>query len=212
MQIKFCGMMRTADVNAALDAGAGYVGAILAGGPRHLSRAQALETLRSAEGRAKRVAVIPLEQVELMASNAAGFDVAQIHGDASPETVNELRARFDGEVWAVVRSDFGEIPAYINDLYSSADAVVFDKKSLTGLGGSGQRLDWTALAQSLAAIRRGRTILAGGLKPDNVGAAILALNPDVVDVSSGVEQAPGIKDHNLIRSFSAAVSAMDSAK
>ena len=72
--------------------------------------------------------------------------------------------------------------------------------------GSGVTLPWTALSRSLARVRgRCRIVLAGGLKPDNVRTAIIALAPDVVDVSSGVESGPGIKDHNRMRAFRDAV-------
>lgn len=211
VQIKFCGMMRTADVDAALAAGAGFVGAVLAGGPRQLSRVQALATLRPAGDRARRVAVISVAATETMAKEAEGFDIVQLHGDATPETVGNLREKFAGEIWAVVRSEDGEVPNYLNDLYATADAVLFDRKTQSGLGGSGQPLDWGALSQSLSRIPRGRTILAGGLTAATVGTAIAALRPDIVDVSSGVESAPGIKDHALIRAFADAVASSEGA-
>ena len=100
----------------------------------------------------------------------------------------------------------GEIPAGLDELFDAAEAVVLDARVAGTLGGSGQPLDWAQLAPGVARVRRGRAlVLAGGLRPDNVGEAIAALAPDVVDVSSGVECAPGIKDHALMRAFQAAV-------
>lgn len=205
VQIKFCGMTRTRDVEAALHQGAAYVGAIMAGGPRNLSLRDAVATLAPARGRAKRVIVVSPGSVEDVATVAREFDVVQLHGDVSVDTVTALRALFPGEIWPVVRLAGAKVPAGLNELYSAADAVVFDKQTATGLGGTGERLDWDSLAKELGSNRTGRTVLAGGLSPLNVGDAIRALRPDVVDVSSGVEDAPGIKNHALLRAFTQAV-------
>ncbi len=211
VQIKFCGMMRTRDVEMAVHHGAAYVGVIMAGGPRNLSLRDAVATLAPAQGRAKRVAVVRVGRPEEVADLGRQFDVLQLHGDATPSDVSALRNLFDGEIWTVVRTEVAELPAYIHELYSLSDAIVFDKKVESGLGGTGERLDWNALAASLGSRRAGRTILAGGLTPATVGEAIRTLHPDLVDVSSGVENAPGIKNHDLLRDFAAAVkSAEDS--
>ena len=93
---------------------------------------------------------------------------------------------------------------------SVADAVLVDSYSESGLGGTGRTFDWEREA---ATIRRligdKRLIAAGGLDPDNVAAAIRALAPDVVDVSSGVESSPGVKDHARMRAFADAVAHAD---
>ncbi len=211
VQIKFCGMMRTRDVEMALHNGASYVGAIMAGGPRNLSLRDAAATLAPAAGRARRVAVVPVGRLEEVADLGRQFDVLQLHGDATPADVAALRPLFDGEIWPVVRSSSSELPAYIAELYSVSDAVVIDKRVEGGLGGTGLPLDWDALAESLRGRRAGRTILAGGLTASNVGDAIRALHPDIVDVSSGVENAPGIKNHDLLRAFAAAVKSSEVA-
>ncbi len=205
VQIKFCGMMRTRDVEMAVQHGAAYVGAIMAGGPRNLSLRDAVATLAPATGRAKRVAVLRIGRTEEMADIARQFDVIQLHGDATPEDVSALRPLYEGEIWTVVQSTGAELPSFISELYAVSDAVVFDKKNDSGLGGTGERLDWKGLAASLRGTRNGRTILAGGLTPSIVGEAIELLHPDVVDVSSGVENAPGIKNHDLLREFAHAV-------
>ncbi len=197
--------MRTRDVEMAVHHGAAYVGVIMAGGPRNLSLRDAVATLAPAQGRAKRVAVVRVGRPEEVADLGRQFDVLQLHGDATPADVSALRTLFDGEIWTVVRTTASELPAYIEELYSISDAVVFDKKVESGLGGTGERLDWCALAEAIGSLRTGRIILAGGLTPSTVGEAIRALNPDLVDVSSGVENAPGIKNHDLLRDFAAAV-------
>lgn len=204
-KIKFCGMMRTRDVEAALHQGASYVGAIMAGGPRNLSLRDAVATLAPAKGRARRVAVVRVGRPEEVADVARQFDVIQLHGDVTPADVMALRPLFDGEIWSVVRSNGSELPSFISELFTVSDAVVLDKRAASGLGGTGEPLDWSALAGSLPKNRKGRTILAGGLTPSNVGEAIRLLHPDIVDVSSGVENAPGIKNHDLLRDFAGAV-------
>ena len=89
-----------------------------------------------------------------------------------------------------------------------ADAVVLDARSDKRLGGTGQVLPWNELETDLARDRgSSAVVLAGGLKPGNVAAAIRTLGPDVVDVSSGVEHSPGIKDHDRMRAFRDAVDA-----
>jgi phosphoribosylanthranilate isomerase len=205
VQIKFCGMMRTRDVEAALHNGASYVGAIMAGGPRSLSLRDAVATLAPAKGRAKRVVVVRPGRPEEVADVAREFDVVQLHGDASSEDIRSLRELYSGEIWTVVRVGEGGMPAASRDLFSLADAIVFDKQSANGLGGSGLRINWSSLSEQLGATRPRRMILAGGLNPSNVAEAISILRPDAVDVASGVEAAPGIKDHGLLREFFQAV-------
>lgn len=197
--------MRTRDVEAAVHQGAAYVGAVMAGGPRNLSLRDAVATLAPAKGRAKRVVVVRPGRAEEVADVAREFDVVQLHGEVTVQEVEALRALFCGEIWPVIRVGGSGMPSNVNDLFAVADAVVFDKKTDSGLGGSGERLDWDALARSLQPNRKGRTVLAGGLTPLSVVEAIAALHPDIVDVSSGVEDAPGIKNHALLRAFTQAV-------
>ncbi len=203
--------MRTRDVEAAIHQGASYVGAIMAGGPRNLSLKDAVATLAPAQGRAKRVVVVRLGRPEEVADIARLFDVVQLHGDVVPEDVTALRSLFPGEIWPVVRIESSEVSEGIGELFAVSDAVVFDKKTKSGLGGSGESLDWKGLRQSLGGAK-GRTILAGGLLPSSVGEAIAAMCPDVVDVSSGVENAPGIKNHDLLREFALAVRKAEAAQ
>jgi phosphoribosylanthranilate isomerase len=95
----------------------------------------------------------------------------------------------------------------LDAIISSADAVLFDSRVDGALGGTGRAFDWAMLTNLLDPHRRAqaRVILAGGLTPHLASRAIEAVHPDVVDVSSGVETAPGVKDHALMRAFAAAV-------
>jgi phosphoribosylanthranilate isomerase len=94
------------------------------------------------------------------------------------------------------------VPAEAAALIAVADAVVLDAKVPGRLGGTGTAFDWEGVARALDRDRgRGRIVLAGGLNPENVSRAVHIVAPDIVDVSSGVESAPGIKDHARMRAF-----------
>ena len=206
--VKICGLVRPDDAAFAAAEGARYVGAILAGGPRLVSADGARRVFDHA-GAATRVVVVGHEPVDdiVRVAMAAGADIVQLHGDPSPRMVEDLRARWVGGIWAALR-----VPARSFDqeraaaLFAVADGVVLDAHVPGALGGTGVAIDWTALEVPLSRVRASSEssavlVLAGGLTPDNVVTAIRILAPDVVDVSSGVEAAPGIKDHARVRRF-----------
>ena len=144
------------------------------------------------------------EEIE-RASEEANLDIVQLHADPTIADVAAVRGRFRGEVWAVIRIAGTHIPGDAELLFDKADAILLDARSGTRLGGTGHALPWSELAVDLARDRGGcAVVLAGGLSPYNVVSAIRTLAPDVVDVSSGVESAPGIKDPWLMREFYAA--------
>lgn len=205
--LKFCGLTRPEDASAAAVLGAGYLGVIFAGGPREVDAAQAARVLTAARTTARRVGVFgsqsPAEIGQI--TRDAALDVVQLHADPTPDDIAAVRSETSAEIWAVSRLG-RDVPDALDELFDVAEAVVLDARVAGTMGGSGRTLDWARLAPALARIRRGRAlVLAGGLRPDNVGEAIAALAPDVVDVSSGVERAPGIKDHALMRAFQTAV-------
>jgi phosphoribosylanthranilate isomerase len=134
-----------------------------------------------------------------------GLDVIQLHDEATPERVASLRAATGLEIWAVVRTASGELDDDVEELADSADALLIDAHVPGKLGGTGTVIPWMELGESLDAMRTGhRIVLAGGLTPDNVAEAIDYVSPNVVDVSSGVEASPGIKDPQRVRAFIAA--------
>ena len=207
-EIKFCGMTRAEDVAAAVQLGASHIGVIFAGGPRMVSPSAAAELIRPVPRHVGRVGVFDTRPAAEIAATARaiGLSAVQLHGDPDTATIDALRRDFDGAVWAVLRVAGAELPARAEALFESADAVVLDALVAGRLGGTGVTLPWQTLAAPLARVRHGaRLVLAGGLRFENVGAAIEALHPDVVDVSSGVESAPGVKDHNRMRAFRDAV-------
>ena len=208
VEVKFCGLTRDGDAAFAASLGARYVGVIFAESPRRLEPRAASAVLAPARGRARTVGVFGAASVETIALTAteASLDIVQLHGDPTPGIVERVRPFFSGEVWAVIRVEGSELPASSAALLSVADAVVLDTKVTGQLGGTGATFDWSAIARSLDRRRvRARIVLAGGLTPDNVAHAVHVIAPDIVDVSSGVESAPGIKDHTRMRAFRDAV-------
>lgn len=208
VEVKICGLTRAVDAEYADAAGASYLGVIFAGGPRQRLPQQAKETL--AGRRARKVGVFADQTPGEIADVASevGLDVIQLHGGSQPERVQAVRAATGLEIWAVLRTPDGTLPGDAEVLADEADALVVDALVPGKLGGSGVAIPWLALGESLDDMERGhRIVLAGGLTPENVAEAIDYVSPMVVDVSSGVESAPGIKDHVRIRAFIAAARA-----
>jgi phosphoribosylanthranilate isomerase len=204
--IKICGLTRSGDAEYADAAGVDYLGVIFAGGPRERTPMQARDTL--AGRRARKVGVFAGQAESMIATlvEMVGLDVIQLHWEVDPERVERVRAATGKEVWAVVRTADGALPETIEELGEAADALLIDANVPGQLGGSGVRVPWDRLGESLDALDyHPRIVLAGGLTPDNVSEAIELVAPNVVDVSSGVESSPGIKDHARIRAFIAAV-------
>ena len=207
--VKICGLTRAVDAESADAAGAAYLGVIFAGGPRERAPAEARATLSGR--RARKVGVFGSQADAEVAQVAeqVGLDVLQLHGGATVDRIASLRAATGLEIWAVVRTADGTLPDNIDELADEADAILVDAMVPGALGGTGVAIPWLALGESLDAMERGhRIILAGGLTPENVGEAIDYVSPMVVDVSSGVESSPGIKDPARIRAFIAAARAM----
>ena len=149
------------------------------------------------------------EPVDDIVRNAmtAGADIIQLHGDPSPRMVLDLRERWPGGIWATLRVQPAAFDAArAAALFAVADGLVLDAFVPGALGGTGTAIDWRALAAPLDALRAesdasALLVLAGGLTPENVRTAIVLLSPDVVDVSSGVESSPGIKNHARVQRF-----------
>ena len=204
--IKICGLTRPVDAEFADAAGADYLGVIFAGGPREKTPMQARETL--AGRRARKVGVFATQTEEAIATlvEMIGLQVVQLHAAADADRVNRVRAATGAEVWAVIRTSDGILPEGTEALCEAADALLIDTLAVGQLGGSGIALPWDRLGESLDALDyHPRIVLAGGLTAENVADAIDYVAPSVVDVSSGVELSPGIKDHTRIRAFVAAV-------
>jgi phosphoribosylanthranilate isomerase len=137
----------------------------------------------------------------------AGVDVVQVHGGAlKPEGFKQIRRELGVDLWRVIRIGRGGLTAGQLGAFAGVEGVLLDTLVKGALGGTGVAFDWDAVAADVRARRAGRRlIVAGGLRPDNVRLAIDRLGPDVVDVSSGVESAPGVKDHARMAAFMTAV-------
>ena len=212
-EIKFCGLTRAADAREAVALGARYVGVIFASGPRRLSVERAGEVLAEVPDSVRRVGVFADTTADAIAAAAEALQLGavQLHGEDAGRLLEGVRSRFDGEVWSVLRLREGRLPELADEMFRSADGVLLEAHVAGKLGGTGVTLPWERLVDELGTIRSNgkgaRLVLAGGLKAENVGEAIRLLRPDVVDVSSGVETAPGIKDHARMRAFRDAVHA-----
>ena len=206
-EVKFCGLTRPGDAALAAELGATYIGTILASGPRLLSPAQAREVYRAAPGPTA-VAVVGAGTPQALAAlgRDSGADILQLHGDPSAADLDHLRALWPGRLWVVLRVGAAGLPANAEALARRADGIVLDTMVAGRLGGTGQAFDWRSVTQDMAGLRAAALfVLAGGLHADNIGEALDLLAPQVVDVSSGVESAPGIKDAARMRAFMSAV-------
>ena len=216
VEIKFCGLTRPEDAAQVAALGAQYAGVIFAGGPRERTPAQAREVLAPLDGSGvRRVGVFAAQSVDEIVATAtvAQLDIVQLTYGAERTRRIGLRTSFRGEIWAVAhlrpadRAADASLAEWFED---GVDAIVLDAAVPGQLGGTGVALDWAALAPTVARLRQaGRVVLAGGLRPTNVGHALSQVAVDIVDVSSGVESAPGVKDPEQMRAFAAAVRAVE---
>lgn len=214
-RIKFCGLTRAEDAAYAVELGADYVGVIFAESPRRLAPAAAKKVLAEAGLSAKRVGVFGTnspDDIEKVV-DLVGLDVVQLHADPTGADVIAVRERFKGDIWAAVRIGDAHMPEEAEILLEEADAILLDARAQQVLGGTGRALPWSELAADLARVRGGvSVVLAGGLTAENVATAIRTLAPDVVDVSSGVESSPGVKDRRLMKTFADAVAGSPQSK
>ena len=208
-KIKFCGIMQPGDATVAAEAGAGYLGVVFAGGPRAVTVDEAREVVRAAAG----VPVVGVFAAQspaeiLRIAEQADLSGAQLHGPYCRADAALLRAH-GLEVWRVVRIAGPADLDRLDEAALDADAVLVEPRVPHALGGAGVSLD-LELARQARNRLAGPMALAGGLTADNVGWALAEVRPEIVDVSSGVERRPGIKDPNTIARFVEAVFAQSS--
>ncbi len=211
---KICGLSTLETVAAAIAGRARFVGFVFfPPSPRNLTPAQAGLLIRGVPADVMRVGVFVDPDNDLLERvlAAAPLDLIQLHGEETPERVAEIKRRFGKKAMKAIKvageSDLAAAPRY----YGIADWLMFDArppKSATRPGGNALAFDWELL--------RARTwplpwMLSGGLTPANVAEAARISRAPAVDVSSGVESAPGVKDVAKIRAFLAAVGALAGA-
>lgn len=210
LAIKICGLKTDTAMAAALAGGASHVGFIFfAKSPRFVDPAEAGRLRQAAIGKAKAVAVTVDADDALLDEIVARMqpDMLQLHGSETPVQVAELKTRYGLPVMKVLSvseaADLERIKPYVG----VADRLMFDAKPPKGSqlpGGNGVAFDWRILAGLDAGLDY---MLSGGLNAANVGDALRLANPPGIDISSGVESAPGVKDPALIEQFFRAVRA-----
>lgn len=196
--IKFCGMTRVDDVRLAQDLGVDAIGMIFAPkSPRCIDLTQALrlrESLSADLPMPRVVALVVDADAAQLAELASVLkpDLIQFHGSESAPFCEHAELAY---LRAVPMRGMTNLAAWLSD-YPHAVGFVFDSHAPGGSGGSGQVFDWDQLPQD-----RSKVWLAGGLSPDNVGMAVRRVRPCAVDVSSGIESAPGIKCAEKMQRF-----------
>lgn len=202
--MKICGVRSPGDARAAVAAGAHYVGAILSPGfGRSVAPSAAAGFVE--EGEAVLVGVLVDAETDeiLAAARTAGARVIQLHGDEPPGVLRALRSEGDWRLWKAVRvRTEDDVQVALDRWTEVADGILFEGYREGHVGGSGVSFPWSALEPFRDRIPASLAlVVAGGLTPANVGEAVRRLAPDVVDVSSGVESSPGVKDPERIRAF-----------
>jgi phosphoribosylanthranilate isomerase len=207
-EIKFCGLTRVDDAEAAVEIGARYLGLVFAPSPRRVSAGAAM-ALVQALGRGPRwvgVFVSPTPSEVRSAVESLGLHAVQAHGLRDRTHAANLRRASAAELWGVAAVSEDGVAGSAGDLAHECDVLLFDTSVAGRSGGTGRTFDWHRSRPAVDGVRASaRIALAGGLTADNVAAAVRALSPDIVDVSSGIELSPGIKDHSRMRAFAHAV-------
>lgn len=205
--IKICGIASPAALDAVIAARADHAGLVFfPPSPRNVTLADAAALGARAAGRIGRVGLFVDADDALLADvvAAASLDAIQLHGKETPQRAAELRARFGIPVWKALSIASADDVAKASAYVGAVDLVLFDAKTPKGTlpGGMGLSFDWSLLAAWKAPCAWG---LAGGLTADNVAEAARRTGAPLVDASSGVESAPGVKDAGKIAAFCKAV-------
>ena len=201
--IKICGIKTPDILETAIEAGADMVGFMhFQRSPRHASVEQIADLISQARGRIETCVVLVNPDNSCVAEIAAlGPDWIQLHGPETPHRVEAIRAEAGVEIMKALPIGSADDVAHIADFIDVADRILVDAKPPKGAdrpGGLGETFDWTLLKALDPSVP---FMLSGGLTPQTVADAIRTVRPFGVDVSSGVESAPGVKDKRLIEAF-----------
>jgi phosphoribosylanthranilate isomerase len=195
-KVKICGITNLADAQAAVEAGADMLGFnFYEKSPRHISVEQAAEIIRQFSPFVMKVGVFvnPTEALVQRAISEAGLTMLQFHGDESPEFCGQFGLMSMKAFRIRDEHSLAQIPNYATAAY------LLDAFSADEFGGTGKKFNWDL---AIEVQKFGKPIfLAGGLTPENVADAVKKVRPFAVDVSSGVESAPGKKDHAKVKAF-----------
>jgi phosphoribosylanthranilate isomerase len=205
-RVKICGITNIDDALAAADAGADAIGLnFYAGSPRYCPIDDAGQIARAAPGHVCKVGVFVDATVDEIraATRQIGLDLVQLHGDQPPEMLQELRPLPVMKVFRLTNNlePIGEYLEQCHRLVCVPRMVLVDAHRSGQYGGTGETLDWQALAADRPVFSGLPLVLAGGLNPTNVNEAIAVVRPWAVDTASGVEQRPGKKSNELVQRF-----------
>lgn len=207
--IKICGLSTKAAIDAAAASGASHIGLVhFEKSPRHVTLEQAAVLRRRTPANVKVVLLLVNASPELTqkAYRTVRPDVIQFHGTEKPEWLGIVKKHMAVEVWKALGLRSAETLVNARRFDGIADRLLFDAPAQALPGGNGVAVDWSILKGHQHIVPWG---LAGGLDPDNVGEALAATHAPLVDVSSGVESAPGVKDMDKMLRFCQAVANHD---
>lgn len=195
--VKVCGITNVADARAAAEAGTDAVGFIFADSPRRVDPETARGISIALPENVLKVGVFVNEEPRevLRVAREVGLDVAQLHGDETPDEVAEIRAGGVAVMKALRVRNAGDLAGVEG---FGADLYLLDAYSAKARGGTGKTFDW-GVAKSLKG--RGNIVVSGGLTPENVREAVEFFGPYGVDASSSLEDAPGKKNDDAVRRF-----------
>jgi phosphoribosylanthranilate isomerase len=215
-----CGTTNLVDAQACVDAGANAIGFIFAESPRRADPKVAKEISHALPREIERIGVFVNDPIETVIRTADETELTgvQLHGDESPAYVKDLVRRSSKRSLRIIKT----IPAglgrgsglgYFDGGEDFVDAVMVDSGSVQMRGGTGQVFDWLRAGDFILWLeQRAKVIIAGGLNPENVRAAISLFHPAGVDVVTGVEQSYGKKDAEKVKAFVASVRAAEKAR
>lgn len=201
--IKICGLSTPQTLDACIAARADWCGLnFYAPSPRFVTSEQAASLASQAGSAIRKAGVfVDADDAVLAEAVAAGrLDAVQLHGHETPQRTAQVRAQFGLPVWKVLSVSSADDVRRAGDFAEAADFLLFDAKTPKGMmpGGMGLAFDWSLLNLYRGPLPWG---LAGGLTPDNVAEAVRQTKAPLVDVSSGVESAPGVKNVDRIKAF-----------
>lgn len=199
-KVKICGLTRPVDAALAASLGAWAVGVIFAQeSPRRLGIKEAAEVLAAVSGNIEKVGVfvnVPVKEIAA-AVDSCGLTIVQLHGEEDASTCQEVREHTGCSVIKAIRVAGQESLESV--VHIDTGFLLLDTYHPERRGGTGEVFDWSLAASLPAEVRSTSLILSGGLTPQNVVEAVRRVRPFAIDVSSGIESSPGVKDQELMK-------------